>query len=185
MDNKLDTIFENAMAAGKEIEQRKATRSLEHEQAAAAVAAAASEMEQAAIAGNESAYAQAKQKREAAQNRLEILEIRERKNNGASDYQKETMDVLNTLQKDSVDAVRQMLREFLSKYTELVRFIDSIENYVKRYNNVQEYFKSQVLKSNEYHIRYMAELLPIQHALDMKKKFQFQRSELEKAVTNK
>ena len=176
---KMDSILEKAMKAGKEIEQRKTAKSLEYDQAAAAVTAAAADMEAAALAGDETAYAQAKQRRAAAENRLEIMQIREKNKTGGNDLHAETLSVLQTLEADSLEEIKKYCREFLSRYEEIVKFIDQVDNYAQRYNQVQEYFKSYVLKSTDYKCRYMIELFPqLVHVLDFKRKFRFQYSTL-------
>ena len=179
---KLDSIFDKAMKAGKEIEQRKDAQNIELERAAQEVNAATAEMEKAAIDGNETAYAKAKDKRNAAENRLEILQIRTRNSIGNTDCLKECGPVLKDLEDESTSELRKMCREFLSKYDDLVNFIISIDEYSQRYNNIQTYFRDHVIRSDEYHFKYMSELLPILHILDFKKKFAYQRSEIEKTV---
>lgn len=179
---KLDSIFDKAMKAGREIEQRKAAIAIELEKAAQEVNAATAEMEKAAVDGNEAAYAKAKEKRNAAENRLEILQIRARKSTNNTDWIKECGPVLKELENDSTSELCKMCREFLSMYADIVTLIDSIDEYSQRYNRVQMYFRDHIIRSDEYRFKYMAEILPILHILDFKKKFAYQRSEIEKRI---
>lgn len=181
----LDNIFEKAMTAGKEIEKRKEAKTREMDMASEAVTAAAAEMEKAAIEGNETAYAKAKEKKNAAENRLEILQIRDRNKTTTTDWIKEAEPILNELKTNSLDEMRKMIMEFCSKDAELLQLIDSIDEYSKKYNHVLDYFKSYVFKDPNWHIQYMADLLPIAHVLDIKRKYSFQRSEIKKAINYK
>ena len=179
---KIDSILDKAMKAGKKIELKKTAKELEMSQAEEAVNTAAAEMEKAAVDGNESAYAQAKDKRNAAENRLEILRIRARNHVESTDWINECTPVLKELERDGTEEIRKMCREFLSKYNELCGLIDSIDQYSQRYNKVHEYFRSHVLKTNDYRFRYMADILPIANIVDFKRKYGFQRGQIENAV---
>lgn len=178
----LDNIFDRAIKAGKKIELKKTAKDIEMSQAEEAVKVATSEMEKAAIEGNESEYAQAKGKRNAAENRLEILRIRERNHVESINLFEECTPILKDLEKESVEEIRKMCQEFLSKYDELCCLIDTIDQSTQRYGKVQEYYKSYVLKSNEYHFKSMAEILPIACVLDFKRKLGFQRNQIAQAI---
>ena len=178
--SKIDALLEKAEKAGKEFEQRKEEKSQEMEKASAAVTAAAMEIEQAALAGDEAAYALAKDKRAAAQNRLEILQIREKKKVGKEDIETEINKLLSQLENDCSAEIRKMCREFISRYDELIKYIDEIDRLSMRYNSVREYYKSYVLKSPQHHFRYMAEMTPVKLVIAFRDKFKFNRSEIEK-----
>ena len=180
--NTLDSLFDKAMKTGKKIEMKKTAKENEMSQAEEAVKVAAEEMEKAAIEGNETEYAQAKETRNAAENRLEILRIRKR-NHIETDWISECSPILNELEKEGTNEIRKMIREFLTKYDELCCMVDEIEKYSSQYNKVQEYYKSYVLKSPEYIIKYMAEILPIAQIIDFKRKYSYQRSVIEKAAS--
>lgn len=180
--SKMDSILDRAMRIGKDIEQRKTAKALEQEQAVSAVTEASMEMERAALAGDEAAYAQAKEKRNASENRLEILRIRLKKGVGKENLEQETASALQALESNGIEEMRKMCGEFLQRYDELLKLVDAIDNDSQRYNQVQEYYKSYVMKSNEYRPNYMAELLPIAHIISFRDKFKYQRGEIAKAV---
>ena len=182
---KLDSIFEKAMTAGKEIEKRREAKMREMDLASEAISEAAAEMEKAAIEGNETAYAKAKEEKIAAENRLEILQIRNRNKITTMDWIKEAEPALNELKTESVAEFRKMLLEFCSKDAELIQLIDFIDEYAQKYNRVLDYYKSYVIKDPNYSVEYMAYLLPIAHILDIKRKLSFQRNEIRKAVNYK
>ena len=139
---KLDKIFDKAMAAGKELAELKEAKSREMQEATDAVTAAAAEMEKAAIDGNEAAYAKAKEKKYAAENRLEIMQIRARNKITTTDWIKEAAPILDELRKNSVAEIRKMIQDFCSKDAELLKVIESISEYSQKYNQVLEYFRS-------------------------------------------
>ncbi len=179
---KLESIFDKAMRAGNKLEIRITAKALEMSQAEEAVKSAAADMERAAIEGNEAAYAQAKSKRNDAENRLEILRIREKNKVEKTDWINEATPILKELENDSVSEIQKMCSEFIDKYSDLLDLINRIEDFSTRYNRVQEYFKNHVLRSNEYNIKYMSQMLPIAAILDFKKKFNFQFDTIKKAI---
>ena len=126
--DKLDKIFEKAMSAGREIAELKDAKSREMQEATDAVTAAAAEMEKAALDGNEAAYAKAKEKRNAAENRLEILQIRSKKS-ATTDCIKEAAPILAELEKNSVSEIRKMISDFCAKDAEMVKLIKTIDEY--------------------------------------------------------
>lgn len=180
--NKLENLLDKAMATGNEIIKLKEAISREMQEATEAVTAAAAEMEKAAIDGNEAAYARAKEKRNSAENHLEVLQIRAKNRVTSTDADKEAALALVELQKESVSEIRKMIRDFCSKDAEIVRLVESIEESAKKYNQVVEYFRSYVLKDNDRKYTYMAELLPIHMIIDYKKHFAFQRDKIRSAV---
>ena len=182
---KLDRIFDKAMTAGKEIEKRKEAKSREMEIASEAVTTATAEMEKAAIEGNENAYAKAKEKKNAAENRLEILQIRDRNKATSFDCVKEAEPILNELKTDSLEEIKNIIREFCSKEDELLRLIDSIDEYSQKYNQIMEYFKSNIFKDPNWRPQYMIDMLPISLILDFKRKLSYQRSMIRKTVNYK
>ena len=179
---KLDNIYDKAMKAGNKLEIRITAKALEMSQAEEAVKSAAADMERAAIEGNEAAYSQAKSKRNEAENRLEILRIREKNNVEKTNWIEEATPILKELENDSVSEIRKMCSEFLDKYSDIIDLINRIDEYSMRYNKVQEYFKSHVLRSNEYNIKYMAQILPVSVILEFKRKFTFQFDTIKKAI---
>ncbi len=179
---KLDSIFDKAKKAGNKLEIRITAKALEMSQAEEAVKSAVADMERAAIEGNEAAYSQAKSKRNEAENRLEILRIREKNNVEKTDWIKEATPILKELENESVSEIRKMCSEFLDRYADIVNLINQIEEYSTRYNKIQEYFKNHVLRSNEYNIEYMVQILPINAILDFKRKFNFQLDVIKKAI---
>ncbi len=182
---KLDKIFDKAMAAGKELAELKEAKSREMQEATDAVTAAAAEMEKAAIDGNEAAYAKAKEKKYAAENRLEIMQIRARNKITTTDWIKEAAPILDELRKNSVAEIRKMIQDFCSKDAELLKVIESISEYSQKYNQVLEYFRSYVFKDPNWNCRMMSDLLPIVMVLDFQRKFDYQRDKLRKAADYK
>ena len=179
---KLDGIFQEVMTTGKEIEQRKTEKEHEMEEASSAVAAAAVEMENAALIGDEEAYAQAKDRYAKAQNRLEILQIRKKNNVDNEDFAKEVFVLMRNTQDECLEEMKKLGRVFLDQYDSLIKTVNTICDYSIRYSKVIDYLKAYVLKSNTFPFKYMSELFPVAHVKTIKEKFQFQRNQIEKMI---
>ena len=180
--SKIDALLDKAIKAGTEFEKRKATKAQEIDKASEAVRAAAIEIENAALDGDERAYAIAKEKHVTAQNRLEILQIRQQKKADKDDIDNEIYKLLDQLEVDCTAEMRKMFMDFISRYDELIKFVDEIDQQAKKYNSVRDYYKNHVLKSVTLSYRFMADMLPIKLVLSFRDKFKYNRSEIEKRI---
>ena len=177
-----ESAYERAMRIGKEVIILVEARSLDISLAAEAEQKAAEEINKAALSGNESAYAEAKRKHAEAQNRLEILQI-QRKNNVPVVDMTEANSALDAYVTDAKTRLKNAFSDFLSKYDELCKTIDLIENIAAEYNKVVPYYKNYVLKVAKLPYKEYAVLMfPINTVIDIKKKFAYQRQNIEKFV---
>lgn len=174
-------IFEKARKTGENIISRRNAKTKEMEQAAAAVTTAAAEMETAALAGNETEYARAKEKRAVAENRLEILQIRARKNANKEDSSAEITAALDEMKAACLAELRKIGGRFLEQYAEILVTIDTAMEYGKQYDGTQTYFKEVVMQDPNYHFQMMYEMFPLMKMDDFRKKFSYHISDIKKA----
>lgn len=175
-------IFDKTRKTGEDIINRKLAKAREMEQISEAVTTAAAEMERAALDGNEADYARAKEKHTAAENRLEILQIRTRNNIGQEDYSGEIKTALDELKAASLGELRKLGCRFLEQYAEILETINAALEYDTQYNNMQEYYKTYVIKDPNYNYQFLSEFFPVIHIKDFKQKFTYQLSCIKKAL---
>lgn len=174
-------IFDKARKTGEDIISRRNAKTKEMEQAAAAVTTAAAEMETAALAGNETEYARAKEKRAVAENRLEILQIRARNNARKEDCSAEIKAALDGMKAASLAELRKIGSRFLEQYAEILETINAALECGKQYNGTQNYYKEYVMQDPNYHYQMLNELFPIMQMDAFQKKFSLQISDIKKA----
>ena len=176
------SAFDNVMQKGNEICILLGSRSLDMDMLADSVKAADEEIEKAALAGDESAYAEAKRKRTEAQNRLEMLQIQAKNNAPVVDLD-EAKAVLNSYAVDNSDRMKEAFRTFLSQFDAMSKTIDSIVEIGKEYNKVMDYWKNFVLKTPNFPYREFAALIyPIKIVMDIKQRFSYQREQVERLI---
>lgn len=180
-----ESAFDKVMRIGKEISILVDARALDMDMAVEAEKKAAEEINNAALAGDESAYAEAKRRHSEAQNRLEILQI-QRSNNVPVVDLTEAHAALDAYVTDARTRLQNAFSLFLTQYDELCKIIDLIENIAAEYNKVVPYYKNYVLKTQHLpYQEYAVLMFPINTVTDMKKRFAYQRENVEKFVGKK
>lgn len=166
-------IIGEAWKAADEIIQMKTIKQKEIDQATAAVKAADAEMEQAALAGDETAYAKAKERRSAAENRLEIIRIQEQKQAGNDDSRETAFAVMRKVQADALEEMRKISGVFLSQYENLLKTVAIVSDYKKHYNELREYMKNHVLRTTDFPFQSLEEIFPVNHMTDIERRQQY------------
>lgn len=179
-----ESAFDKAMRIGKETIILTEAKALDMEKAADEEKKAAEEINKAALAGDESAYAEAKRKHSEAQNRLEILQI-QRSNNVPVVDLKEVYSALDDYVADARSRLQNAFTDFLTKYDEMCKSIDLIENIAAEYNKVVPFYKGYVLKTSKIpYQEYAVLMFPIKIVTDIKTRFAYQRANVEKFISN-
>lgn len=179
-----DKIIEKARKTADEIMQKKTAKAQEIETISAAIKAASAEMEQAALAGDETAYARAKEKRNAAENRMEIIRIQEKKQAGNDDTQDRIYSAMREAKSATLDELRTISKEFISKYEDLCKTAALVEDRTSRYNELHDYFKNHILKTNDFPFEYMQDIFPVNHITGIDRRNSFSVDFVRKAVDN-
>ncbi|QTE68355.1 hypothetical protein JNO48_00050 [Clostridiales bacterium] len=179
-----DKIIEKARKTADEIMQKKTAKAQEIETISAAIKAASAEMEQAALAGDETAYARAKEKRNAAENRMEIIRIQEKKQAGNDDIQNRIFSVMRETESAALDELRTISKEFVSKYEDLCKTAALVQDRTTRYNKLRDYFRCDILKTNDFPFGYLQEVFPVNHITDIERRYNYSVDFVRKAVDN-
>lgn len=175
-------IIGDAWKAVDGIVQMKSIKQKEIDQATAAVKAANAEMEQAALAGDETAYAKAKERLSAAENRLEIIRIQEQKQAEMNDPREQALSVMRKAQADALEEMRKISGIFLSQYDDLLKTVATITDYKNRYNEFRNYMRDYVLKTPNFSFLTMEEIFPVNQMTDIERKNQYAMGLVKDAV---